>query len=142
MVTKVKNDEFSVKFGDVGPLQETKLLFYNDASLGNLSDGVSSSCWYVVFITSEEKVCPLSWGSRKFRSTIAAEGIGLVGALEEAILMGSKNSDLAFPAGVRLPLHAVVDNKNLYNAIHSTTLVAEKLLRVDIAAIKPMLERG
>ena len=74
---------------------------------------MSAVCWQLIkyHSFSEEKVCPLSWGSRKFRSTIAAEGIGLVGALEEAILMGSKNSDLAFPAGVRLPLHAVVDNK-------------------------------
>ena len=35
-----------------------------------------------------------------------------------------------------IPIFSYVDNNDLHNALHSTTLVSNKKLRIDIAAIK------
>ena len=35
-----------------------------------------------------------------------------------------------------IPIFSYVDNNDLYTSLHSTTLVSDKKLRIDIAAIK------
>ena len=41
-----------------------------------------------------------------------------------------------------IPIEVFVDNKSLVQNVHSTTLVSEKRLRVDLAAIQQSIERN
>ena len=43
--------------------------------------------------------------------------------------------------GLSVPIHVYVDNKGLVEALHSTKLVQDRRLRIDIGALKQTLER-
>ena len=42
----------------------------------------------------------------------------------------------------RIPICCYIDNKSLFENIYSTKMVDEKRLRIDIASIKQMIDRG
>ena len=74
------------------------------------------------------------------KSTITAKTLALVDGLDMAIYIGSVLSEIL---GVqRIPICCYIDNKSLFENIYSTKLVDEKCLRIDIASIKQMIDRG
>ena len=119
------------------------LYVFTDASLANLPDGVSSSLGVVIFITDGVKSCPLSWHANKIkrvvRSTLAAETLALLEGLEEALYLRSVLGE--FNVGKLIPIIGYVDNKSLVEALYSTKLVNDKRLRIDLGAIKEMLNK-
>ena len=61
-------------------------------------------------------------------------------ACETAFLLKSQISELFDSEGP--PIHLITDNESLANAVRSTTSVEEKRLRVDISALREMLDKG
>ena len=118
------------------------LYVFTDASLANLSDGVSSSLGIVIFVTDGNRSSPLAWHANKIkrvvRSTLAAESLALLEGLEEALYLRSVLMEIHI--STTIPIVGFVDNKSLVEAIYSTKLVNDKRLRIDIGAIKEMLK--
>jgi transposase InsO family protein len=149
MVRKMKCDRCKVVFPRLGNVNNIRIAMYSDASYANLPDGVSSAEGHLVLIYGENGQCsPLAWCTRKIRrvvkSTIAAETLALVDGLDTAYYVGSIISELLFRK-IRcnvIPIDCFIDNKSLYDNIHSTKLVHEKRLRIDIATIKEMVQKG
>ena len=71
---------------------------------------------------------------------ITAETLALVDGLDMAIYIGSVPSEIL--GAQRIPTCCYIDNKSLFENIYSTKLVDEKRLRIDIASIKQMIDRG
>ena len=141
IVKLLKSEKFDITFPCLNGINDLKLVVYTDASLGNLN-GVDSCGGHVVFLVDENRKCStLAWHSGKIkrvvRSTIAAETMALSDGIEEAMYL---REIIRFCIGGVLPVIAVTDNKSLALAIESTHLVQEKRLRIDISAIKEVVE--
>ena len=142
LVMRIKSDMSRVCFPDLGPIQSWKLINYSDASFGNLSNGVSSARGSITFITGNGRSAPISWKSGKIKrvvkSTIAAEGLALCEGVADAVYLKSILSEIV---SAELPVTAVTDHEGLYRNIHSTKLVDDKKLRIDLASLKEDLSR-
>ena len=86
--------------------------------------------------------CPLSWGSKKIRrvvhSTLAAETLALVQAVDVSYYLSHILSIIML--GKKVDINCFVDNKSLWENVHSTKSVSEKRLRIDLACLKQMLQ--
>ena len=133
----IKQTESNVTFPRLMEIEAWKLLLYTDASYANICDGTSSVGAYIVFLTDGQHSCPLDWHAHKLkrvvRSTLAAETLSLQEGYDATYYLRCLVEELC---GVELPITAYVDNKSVVESIHSTSLVDDKRLRIDIAALK------
>ena len=141
---KVKMEECSIRFPFLGDINKLNLIAFSDASHANLSDGYSSGGGYIIFLVNDQgKCCPLSWGSKKIRrvvhSTLAAETLALVQAVDVSYYLSYILSEIML--GKKIDINCYIDNKSLWENVHSTKCVSEKRLRIDLACLKQMLER-
>ena len=98
-------------------------------------------------LCANNKCCPISWSPTKIKmvvkSTLAAEALSLVDGLDNAFCVGSLFSEILYKSVVDTnPIEVFVDNKSLVQNVHSTTLVSEKRLRVNLADIQQSIERN
>lgn len=123
--------------------QNLSIHVYSDASYANLSDGFSSAEGYLILLNDDKgNSCPVGWTAKKIRrvvkSTIAAESLALVDAVDEGQFIASLVQEMTDNV---VPVICYIDNKSLFENLQSTKAVAEKRLRVDIAALKQMVQR-
>ena len=142
-VKKVKMEECCIKFPFLGDINNLNLITFSDASHANLSDGYSSAGGYIIYLANNQgKSCPLSWGSKKIRrvvhSTLAAETLALVQAVDVSYYLAHILSVINL--GKKVEINCFIDNKSLWENVHSTKCVSEKRLRIDLACLKQMLE--
>ena len=133
VIKKANSQSVSLKFSKLK--YPIKLLAFCDASYANLPDG-SSQGGTVIFLSDDNNnVSPISWWSKKLRrvckSTEAAETMAMLDAIDACIWISSL-------------LKEINDDKfkSLFENIHSTTAVAEKRLRVEIAAIRESVRKN
>lgn len=141
-VRKVKSECIVNVFPKLRLEEGLSFVVFTDASLGNLN-GADSCGGHVVFMTDKYgNSSVISWHSGKIkrvvRSTLAAETMALLAGLEESIYL---RHVVKFCTGLELPILAIVDNKSLVQSIGTTHLVEEKKLRIDICAVKEMIEK-
>ena len=146
-VRKLKSEASCLRVVDLGDFIDWRLLVFSDAALANLSDGVSSTSAHIVLLLGRDsRCCPLSWQANKIkrvvRSTIAAEALSLLEAIEDAIFQRSQIEDMLGQHVESLPIIAVIDNRSVVEAVHSTKMVEDKRLRLDISAIKQTMEES
>ena len=95
----------------------------------------------IFLVDLKGRCCPIEWKSNKIkrvcRSTLAAESYALYDGLSAAIVIKKALVEI-FPY-VDVPVYVKVDCKALIEALHSTSPVEEKLLRLTIAAIKQLV---
>ena len=119
-----------------------KLVVFTDAAFANLPDKVSSTSSYVILLVDEHyKCCPLEWRSKKIKrvvkSSLAAEVMALQEGLEAGIVLAELISELM--PDKKPAIYAKTDSKSLVDNIQSTRAVDEKVLRINIAAIKEFI---
>lgn len=148
LIKNLKAESYHMVYPKLGDLQKTRLVLFTDASYANLSDGVSSAGGHIVFLVGENgNCCPISWSAKKIRrvvkSTIAAETLALVDGLDVACYIKGILTEILFPKGEgnMMPIDCYIDNKSLFESVHSTKAVSEKRLRIDIASIKEMIQK-
>ncbi len=148
VLKKLKSDEGHLRFPRFSNSTDLRLALFCDASYANLRDNVSSAGGFCVFLTgANQACCPLAWKATKIRrvvkSTLAAETLAMVDGLDMACYLGHLLSEILHqkPKENCIPIDCFTDNKSLYDNIHSTKVVSEKRLRIDIASIKQMLEK-
>ena len=105
------------------------------------NDSVSSVGAHIIFLVDNHlNCCPLTWQSKKIKrivcSTIASEALSLQEAIEHAIFLRSLIEELLLLPLKSIPIDAIIDNKSIVEAIHSTKVVNNKRLNIDISAIK------
>ena len=144
IVRRVKGSSYNLTYLPLGSPCDWKILCYSDASWGNLRNGGSQGGYLVFLMNSEGRINLISWQSHRLkriaRSTVAAGTLSAMEACETAFLLKSQISEIFDGEGP--PIHLVTDNESLANAVRSTTSVEEKRLRVDISALREMLDKG
>lgn len=142
-IKKLKSGCSKVFYPKLAPMEAIKLEVYTDASFANMQDGVSSAMGYTIFATDDKGAASLGWRAGKIKrvvkSTLAAEALALSDGLSEAMYIQKMVSELLH---LKVPIVAHVDSKGLVDQLHSSKLVLERRLRIDIGMIKEMLERN
>ena len=117
-------------------------MVFSDASFGNVKNGGSQG-GFIIFLSDEtNSVTPLSWSSKRLkrvvRSTMAAETLALLQAVDGAIYLRQFISEVLFNelSAKSIPIYCFVDNKDLCSALESSKDVNERRLRVEIQTLK------
>ncbi|KAG1681910.1 Retrovirus-related Pol polyprotein from transposon RE2 [Nymphon striatum] len=148
VIRKAKNNLYRIKYPSLGSLENIELILYADASYANLSDRVSSAGGYVIFLRGQNgNMCPISWSAKKIRrvvkSTLAAEALSLVEGLDACYFVRSILQEMIqIKKGHSIMIKCFTDNKSLCQNIHSTKLISEKRLCLDLASIKESVSQG
>ena len=138
-------DEAMVRLPKID-LNTAELFLYTDASHGNLNEAKDSAIAYILFLVDPEsgKAAALDWKANKAKrvvhSTLAAEALSLYNGLDAAIATRKLLQDMTGHK-YDLKLRAIIDNKDSYDTIHSSTNCAERRLRREIASIQECLAR-
>lgn len=146
MVTKIRN---GLEYITLPMIDEKSmmLLAFSDASYANIPPSkIYSGGGFVVFICdSDGNAGLINWQSKKLRrvvhSTLAAEGLNLVDCIGDVYYIRSLIEEILFQNSKKrqIPIHVFVDSSQLKSSIQSSHLVSEKLLRINIAEIKQMV---
>ena len=139
----LKGNDLDIIIPSMGAIESMKLISFSDASYANLPCGGSQGGVIIFLVNSENKSCPLIWKSfkvkRVVRSTTAAETLACVDGSEKALLLSKAVGEIY---GVdKIPITCMTDNKNLYDAAHTTKTVVDARLRVDMAIVRQMIDR-
>ncbi len=145
VLSRIKRNCLLIKFPSLKNLNKISLKCFSDASLNNLSSGNSCGGFIIFLVGENRESCPISWKSksvkRVVRSAIASEACVAVDALDCSYYLSYLlNEILKNDTGI--PVDAYVDNKSLYLNVHSTTMVDERRLRIDISAIQEMINKN
>ncbi len=142
IIKKVKSEKVNLKFQDVG--EEPFLVVFSDASLGNLPDGGTQGGHVILLSGRDGQISPVCWNSKKIRrvvrSTLAGETLAMADGIDTGIFLSTLYGELNRTTD--LPLVCITDCRSLHDAIYSTKAVTEKRLRMEIAGIKELVERG
>lgn len=145
-IRKLKDQPSKIYFPNLGVPAQWKMVMYSDASHANLNDGVSSMGAHVVFLVSEDcNCCVLSWHAKKIRrvvrSTLAAETLALQEGIEDAVYLRKMLVEV-LNLTLKIPLLAYCDCRSVVEAVHSTKMVDDRKLRIDIGALRESLQLG
>ena len=145
-IKKVKNNDLELKFPKLKDSGEYILKVYSDASFNNLPNGGSQGGYIIFLCDTEDNSAPIQWQSRRIRrvckSTLAAECLAMEDAVDAAFYLKCVLLDVLRIPVQKVRMECFIDNKSLYDNIHSSTNVKEeKRLVLDISLIKEMMER-
>ena len=147
VVSKLKQVKY-VRFPRL-QLKNLRIVVFADASFGNLDDKVCSSRGYVIFLSSEDRVCCLTWAankvSRVVSSTLESETLALLDGLNHAEWLRGIVVELLYGRQTREDLISIIgftDSSQLSQSLYSTQHVKNHKLRRDIENIKERLANG
>ena len=126
---------------------EIKLVFYSDASLGNLPNRVDSARGYIIFLVDSSGIgSVICWSCNKIRrkvhSTFGAEALGFLDAISAALYTRNLISEILYQDSRSkvIPLLGVTDSKQVLESCGSTKQCSDRRLRLDIAEIQESVE--
>ncbi|XP_063683937.1 uncharacterized protein LOC134818355 [Bolinopsis microptera] len=124
------------------------LLCFTDASLGNISETKHSASGYIIFLTDGNVANLIAWSSNKVKrvvhSIFAAETLSCTSGTAAAIYIRQVLSEMLFrdPHNEVIPIVVLIDSKQLYDNVHSSSLCQDKRLVLDIAVLQENLHKG
>ena len=143
VVKKVHADQVSIVFPKLD-LDNLKLLCFSDASFANLPQQGSQG-GNIILLTDGTRSAPLQWSSNRIkrvvRSTLAAETLSLISCCDSAVYLKSLIESTLNTSNCSIAIECIVDNKSLYENIHSVKPALEQRLRIDIAALREMVSK-
>ena len=122
-------------------IKSCQIVAFCDASHANLPDRGSQGGFIIFLIDKIGTYCPISWQSKRIKrvvnSTLAAECLAAVETAESCLLLQSTLCDIL---NSKLKVSVFSDNRSLVDAAHTTTLMENKRLQIDINILREMLE--
>ena len=143
LVRKVKySANYAIRFPPLFNPSTWSIFVYSDASFANSTKSGTQGGFIILLVDENKSCCPLAWQSKRLNrvvhSTLAAETLALVLAVDNAIFLQKKVFELL---DISPKIICFTDNKSLESAIKSTKPVKEKRLRIDIASLAESIER-
>ena len=132
---------------DLGDIKDWIVEGYGDAGFKSLPGKVNSCGGKVVIVRNRKsnKASVLSWRSKKLKrvvsSSTAAETLAMVETISDMIYTKAILEEI-IESKIKIPMYVYTDSKNLWKSLHSTALVEDPRLRIDVAIIKESLEKG
>ena len=143
VVKKMQLDDLSLRYTPLGKLEESTMVCYSDASLGNLRGNASQGGYLIFVFGCNGNKSLLTWQSKKIRrvvkSTIAAEALALQEVANHCVVLRSFIEELTT---VKLPTKINCDNKSLVQSLHSTNTLTDKRLNMDIMVVQDMIQQN
>lgn len=143
VISRVRTDNIQLHMPRLSRLENCYLECFSDASFANLV-GSGSQGGFIIFLRGEDERCPIYWQSKRIRrvvkSTLSAEALALLDCLEAAVYLARILQEISGCGNLKI--RSFVDNKSLVDSLHSSRSVDDKRLRIDIAVLRGMLERG
>ena len=143
-LANLKQNKAMLRLSNLEKISKSEIWLFTDASYGNLNGGSDSTQGYVLFMVRPEdgRCAPIDWRANKIdrvvTSSLAAEAVSLTRGLDAAVAFKWTLQQLLGAEG-NIPVRAIIDNKDTFDSVHSTTDVSERKLRREIAVIKQML---
>ena len=145
LVLKLQNEPSSVKIPCIGPITESKLFVYSDASFANLP-GASQGGFVIFLVGHNGLASPLVWTSHKLKRVVkspkAAETLAMQSAAEHAFLLKSFLLEIHGLEKESIPIICIVVNESLHLSVHSTNMIEDRRLYVDICSLREILTSG
>ena len=142
IVKFVKNNPTHILFPNLNQ-DKLHLKAFSDASYNNLHDGGSQGGHIVFLCDDKGNSAPIIWNSsrikRVVRSTLAAETLECSDACDSASFMSLMLGEFLRPHQRNIKIEVYTDSKSLHDAAHTTNLVTERMLRVDMSAIRELI---
>ena len=135
-----------MKYPDMGNVNEWVLIGFGDAGIKSMPDKMTSIGGMVVLLCNKitGAAAVLSWRSKKLRrkviSSLAGECFAMIGVIGELVYTKAILAQIYGQRIKAITTLVVTDCKNLDEAVHSSSLVEDRWLITDIAAIKEALE--
>jgi hypothetical protein len=151
VVKKLPDGPKHLRFNKIDINREgLKIVFYADASLGNLGkDKTDSGRGYVIFLSNDEGTCGVMDYSankvkRKVKSILGAETLAYQDAMSAAIYVRALISEIIYRDADShiINIVGVTDSKQLHESIKSTKQCLEHRLRMDMAVIQESMQTG
>ena len=153
VINKAKNNRQVLNFTKLGNLEDLCIKVYTDASFKNQNDNIRSTEGKVNMVENMKsgRMNVIAWKTKKIprvcRSAKAAETRALDDGIDDAInisriLKEIYSGSINLKEPDQIPVYAFIDNKSLWENLHSTKQCEEKLLRNTIAALKELIELG
>ena len=146
-IQKLKGNNTEMFFPNLGYVGDWCIVGYSDAGIRSMPDKTNSVGGQVVLLVNERKklACIMNWRSkklvRKVVSSLAGEALAMVAVIGEIVYNKAILSQIYGDVIGNLPVVVVIDSKNLYESILSTSLVEDSWLIPDIAIIKEALQQ-
>ena len=133
----------ALHFIDIGPMEQWRLVVYADSSFNNLPNNGTQAGYLIFLVGVGRRSVLLNWKSHKLRrivrSTLCAETISMVNALEDALLCKNIFHEIS---QLSVPIYAFSDNKSLVETVYSTKIQQDKRLMVEIASLRSLIENS
>ena len=143
VVRKVKGQNITLSFYNDFEISSCSVVSYCDASFANLPNAGSQGGFISFLIDRNGIYCPLTWQSRKVKrvvkSTLAAECLAAVATAEMTIYLARLIEDITRMPSNSVETYVFCDNKNLVNAVHSSTNLEDKRLIIDVSVLRDFL---
>ena len=140
---KLQNSTAQIHLPNIGNIIQSSLYVYSDASHANLP-GCKSQCGFVIFLTGDNgNSAPLVWTSKKIKrvkSPLAAEALALQEAVEHATLMKTLMCEIYGNDETYLPIICISDSKSLKDTVHTSTVVEDKGLMIDLCCLREKIQ--
>ena len=144
LIKKIKYQPVCLLF-PVMDLNDLSINCYGDASLGNLSNGGSQGGTFVEMVSGYDS-CPIDWKSRRIRrvatSTLTAETLAIVDAIESANYTRSIAEEILYGNTKRIKVTCYTDNLSLFQTAKTSTQVTDKRLRMELSVVREAVSRG
>ena len=146
VVRKLHSTDFSLCFNGGINLHNCNVVTFCDASFGNLPNGGSQGAFFTFLIDSNGMYSPIDWQSRRLKrvvkSTVAAECLAAIEAAENVVLLSTALKTILNDSECSIRCLIYCDNKNLVNAVHSSTKVEDQRLQIDVCVLRNMISNG
>ena len=146
-LANLKQNKAILRLANLEDISKSEIWLFTDASYGNLNGGTDSTQGYVLFLVrpTDGRCATIDWRANKIdrvvTSSLAAEAVSLTRGLDAAVAFKWTLQQLLGTEG-NIPVRAVIDNKDTFDSVHSTTDVSERKLRREIGMVKQMLKSG
>ena len=142
VISRLQTNSYAILFPKLSG--DVVIQAFSDASFANLIDGVSSGRGQIIFLADwENRAAPLTWTANKVKrvvsSTLAAEALSLHECINTSQYLRHVIGEALRVKPTNIPIIAHTDSNNLIKALHSTSLVSDQKLRIDIGAMKEII---
>jgi len=129
---KLQGIKTNMFFPDLKAENDWKIVGYGDAGIKSLPDKLSSCGGQVVL--QDQQSCILKWKKlvRKVASLMAGEALALVAVIGSCVYFKSLLKDMFGSKIDKIPIVVYTDSRNLFRAVHTTSMVDDDWLIVDI----------
>ena len=141
-IKKVKNEESYMRFSELD-IDSLHLVSYADASYNNLRNGGSQG-GYIIFLSDKyNNCCPIEWKSNRLkrvvRSALAAETLACADCMEACRHWQNVIREVMKPVeDIKVTHHT--DSQSLIDHLEGNKVISDRLLRVDVNAIRESIE--